>query len=63
MLESMIQDVPDPNKVRQTLKRQMPLKRIREPNDVAKMIVYLASDESTFVTSTEMMINSGVAAQ
>ena len=63
MLESMIRDSPDPEKVRQTLVRQVPLRRIGKPDDVANMIVYLASDESTFVTGTEMVIDGGVIAQ
>ena len=63
MLESMIRDSPDPEKARQTLVRQVPLKRIGKPDDVANMIVYLASDESTFVTGTEMVIDGGVIAQ
>ena len=63
MLESMIRDSPDPEKARQTLVRQVPLSRIGKPDDVANMIVYLASDESTFVTGTEMVIDGGVIAQ
>ena len=63
MLESMIRDSPDPEKARQTLVRQVPLGRIGKPDDVANMIVYLASDESTFVTGTEMVIDGGVIAQ
>ena len=63
MLESMIRDSPDPEKARKTLVRQVPLRRIGKPVDVANMIVYLASDESTFVTGTEMVIDGGVIAQ
>ena len=63
MLESMIRNSPDPEKARQTLVRQVPLSRIGKPDDVANMIVYLASDESTFVTGTEMVIDGGVIAQ
>ena len=63
MLESMIRDSPDPEKTRQTLVRQIPLRRIGKPDEVANMIVYLASDESTFVTGSEMVIDGGVIAQ
>ena len=63
MLESMIRDSPNPEKARQTLVRQVPLGRIGKPDDVANMIVYLASDESTFVTGTEMVIDGGAIAQ
>ena len=63
MLESMIRNSPDPEKARQPLVRQVPLRRIGKPDDVANMIVYLASDESTFVTGTEMVIDGGVIAQ
>ena len=63
MLELMIRNSPDPEKARKTLVRQVPLRRIGKPDDVANMIVYLASDESTFVTGTEMVIDGGVIAQ
>ena len=63
MLESMIRNSPDPEKARQTLVRQVPLRRIGKPDDVANMIVYLTSDESTFVTGSEMVIDGGVIAQ
>ena len=42
MLESMIRDSPDPEKARQTLVRQVPLRRIGKPDDVAKMIVLIS---------------------
>jgi len=63
MLDQLIADAPDPEKARQTLVRQVPLRRIGRPDEVAQMIVYLASDESTFVTGTEMVIDGGVVAQ
>ncbi|MBI1187876.1 MAG: glucose 1-dehydrogenase [Alphaproteobacteria bacterium] len=44
------------------LARQIPLGRIGEPDDVANAILYLASDESKFVTGAELKIDGGISA-
>jgi NAD(P)-dependent dehydrogenase (short-subunit alcohol dehydrogenase family) len=44
------------------LARQIPLGRIGEPDDVANAILYLASDESRFVTGAEIKIDGGISA-
>ena len=44
------------------LSRQIPMGKIGEPNDVAFAILYLASDESKFVTGTEIRIDGGISA-
>lgn len=45
------------------LKRQIPLGRLGEPEDVGYAILYLASDESRFVTASEFKIDGGITAQ
>ena len=45
------------------LARGIPLKRIGEPDDVAWCALYLASDESKFVTGAEFKIDGGMLAQ
>ena len=40
-----------------------PLGRIGEPDDIAYGILYLASDESKYVTGTELVIDGGYTAQ
>lgn len=45
------------------LARNIPLKRIGDPDDVAYCVVYLASDESRFVTGSEFKIDGGLTAQ
>jgi NAD(P)-dependent dehydrogenase (short-subunit alcohol dehydrogenase family) len=44
------------------LARQVPLGRIGEPADVANAVLYLASDESRFMTGAEMRLDGGISA-
>lgn len=44
------------------LVRQIPLKRLGEPEDVGYCILYLASDESRYVTASEFKIDGGITA-
>lgn len=44
------------------LGRQVPIGRIAEPDDVAYAVLYLASDESSFVTGSEIRIDGGISA-
>jgi NAD(P)-dependent dehydrogenase (short-subunit alcohol dehydrogenase family) len=45
------------------LKNKHPIGRLGQSNEVANMILYLASDESTFVTAAEFVIDGGYTAQ
>jgi NAD(P)-dependent dehydrogenase (short-subunit alcohol dehydrogenase family) len=45
------------------LTRQIPLQRLGEPEDVGYAVIYLASDESRFVTASEFKIDGGITAQ
>ena len=45
------------------LVRQIPMKRLGEPEDVGYCVLYLASDESRFVTAAEFKIDGGITAQ
>jgi NAD(P)-dependent dehydrogenase (short-subunit alcohol dehydrogenase family) len=40
-----------------------PLGRIGEPEDIAYGVLYLASDESRFMTGAELVIDGGYLAQ
>lgn len=42
---------------------KMPLGRMGQPEDIANGILYLASDESSFVTGSELVIDGGMTAQ
>ena len=44
------------------LARQVPLGRIGEPLDIANAALYLASDESKFMTGAELKLDGGISA-
>jgi len=52
----------DPESYRLTVSR-IPLGRYGEPEDVAYGVLYLASDESSFMTGAELVIDGGWTAQ
>lgn len=44
------------------LARQIPLKFVGEPSDIANAVLYLASDESRFMTGAELKLDGGISA-
>jgi NAD(P)-dependent dehydrogenase (short-subunit alcohol dehydrogenase family) len=44
------------------LARQVPLGRVGEPADIANAVLYLASDESRFMTGAEVKLDGGISA-
>lgn len=44
------------------LARQVPLGKVGEPDDIAYAVLYLASDESKFVTGSELKVDGGISA-
>jgi 3alpha(or 20beta)-hydroxysteroid dehydrogenase len=41
----------------------IPLGRMAEPDEVSRLMVWLASDESSYITGTEQIIDAGLTAQ
>lgn len=60
--ESMLGDGPDRYARMQALVADTPLKRFGMPEEVAAIVVTLASDEATYVTGTEVNIDGGLLA-
>lgn len=63
MVTEMLAKSPDPEKARRSIEEQIPLGRMAQSEEIAEMVLYLASDAATFVTGAEFVIDGGVTAQ
>ena len=61
MVQSMIDAAPERD-IEQKLIQQIPIRKLAEPIDVANAAIFLASDESSFITGTELLIDGGLSA-
>jgi NAD(P)-dependent dehydrogenase (short-subunit alcohol dehydrogenase family) len=52
----------DQERLHEALCAQVPLGRIAEPTEIADLLVFAASDESRFMTGSELVIDGGLTA-
>ena len=62
LVNTLINSFGDPERTRQALIRDIPIRRLGRPEEVANTILFLASDESSFVTGAEMVVDGGLTA-
>jgi NAD(P)-dependent dehydrogenase (short-subunit alcohol dehydrogenase family) len=63
MVENFLKSQGDVAELRRGFDAMHPLGRVGEPEEVAYGILYLASDESKFVTGSELVIDGGYTAR
>ena len=61
--DQMMTQVPDPVAFKNGLRDRAPMGRIGEPKDIAGMIAWLASDESSFATGAMFTVDGGYTAR
>ncbi|WP_336365166.1 SDR family NAD(P)-dependent oxidoreductase [Halalkalicoccus salilacus] len=57
--EGFFEQHEDPEKARERMEAQYPLKRLGRPAEVADAIAYLASDEASYVTGHGLVLDGG----
>ncbi len=64
LVQELAEDSPDSVEVfREQLDSRHPIGHVGEPDDIAYGVLYLASDESKFITGSELVIDGGYTAQ
>ena len=59
----MIKDVIEDKAQWEQRLRRLPMGRVGTPEDIAYGVIYLASDESSFMTGSELVIDGGTTAE
>lgn len=62
LIQGAIDAAPDPKAARAMLEGLSPMKRMGTPDEIAGLCVYLASDEASFITGAEYVIDGGSTA-
>ncbi len=57
-----VQDNPDPEAALRDFIARQKMGRIGTADEIASLVVYLGSDESSYVTGTEFLVDGGISA-
>lgn len=62
VIQTPMVDQEDSREAIKQFAKSIPLKRIAEPSEVTNMVLFLASDEASYVTGSEFIVDGGITA-
>lgn len=63
MLQRTFDSAPDPAAKRAEMESFYPVKRIADPSEAAKAVVFLLSDDASFITGASLAVDGGLTAK
>ncbi len=63
LIQSIFDSYPDPAAQQKEVERRQVMKRIGIPEDIGYAAAFLASDEASFITGTQLFVDGGLTAQ
>jgi 2-keto-3-deoxy-L-fuconate dehydrogenase len=61
-ITSLAEELGDANKARAWFVDRQPMKRLGQPDEIAKLILYLLSDDGAYATGQAFIIDGGTTA-
>jgi NAD(P)-dependent dehydrogenase (short-subunit alcohol dehydrogenase family) len=62
MVRNGLAGFPNPDEIAQQIIAMHPMGRLAEPEEIARGVLFLASDEASFITGSELVIDGGYTA-
>jgi NAD(P)-dependent dehydrogenase (short-subunit alcohol dehydrogenase family) len=63
LLKEFFDFQPDPEAARREITELYPLRRLATPRDIANIALFLASDDASYVTGTDIVVDGGLLAR
>jgi len=63
LIQSIFDSYPDPAAQRRSTEEHQVMKRIGRPEDIGQAAAFLASDEASFITGTQLFVDGGLTSQ
>jgi len=60
-LQMRLESLPDPAAARRDFISRQPMKRFGRPEEIANAVLFLCSDESSFITGIELIVDGGMS--
>ncbi len=63
LLEAIVDASPNPQRERRSIVEKTLMKRVGQPEEIANVILFLASEESSYMTGSIVVVDGGLTAQ